>query len=107
METPKHYPAEIQSPAGSVPAYRPPLPHYLVMIPIPIGPDLKQLDLAEPSGPGSTHLPSSHNNGGEPSALLLVSSAGTHRTEHVAVELVQFQGGRIGPRGFGHYSIQP
>lgn len=72
-----------------------------------MGPDLKQLDLAEPSGPGSTHLPSSHNNVGEPSALLLVSSAGTHRTEHVAVELVQFQGGRIGPRGFGHYSIQP
>lgn len=73
-----------------------------------MGPDLKTvLDLAEPSASdasaASTHLPSSHNNADEPSALLLVSSAGTHRIEHVVDELVQSQGGKIVPRRFGYH----
>lgn len=49
------------------------------------------------------HLPSSHNNGDGPSALLLVSSAGIHRTEHVFDELAQSQGGKTVPRRFGHH----
>lgn len=65
-------------------------------------PDLTWLSLQahQVSSAASIHLPSSHNNVDEPNALLLVSSAGTHRTEHVVDELVRFQGGRIVPRRF-------
>lgn len=63
--------------------------------PIPTYPDLIWLSHQVP------HLPSSHNNGDEPSALLLVSSAGIRKTEHVFDELAQSQGGKTVPRSFG------